>query len=157
MLWPFLQKQIIVPPLHRRAVLFYSDCMLHRVLPSNERRVCFTMWCNGTQVNTKNDVALSKDHLQFTSYDEAQAFFASRPLQRVISRAVYSEEYIGSLLECLVVTGEKKGSNRIAKEEEETLVKRHQSSVVGIMTKLRPLVEEFRRRKVLLVDILDSS
>ena len=150
MLWPFLQKQIIIPPLHRRAVLFYSDCMLHRVLPSNERRVCFTMWCNGTQVNTKNDVALSKDHLQFSSYDEALSFFASRPLQRVISRAVYSEECIGSLLECLVVTG------RIAKEEEEKLVKQHQLSVLGIMTKLRPLIEEFRRRKLLLVDILDS-
>eukprot|EP00804_Cyclotella_cryptica_P005160 CCRYP_014230-RA/>CCRYP_014230-RA protein AED:0.03 eAED:0.03 QI:669/1/1/1/1/1/2/2485/342 len=150
-LWPFLDKQIIIPPLHRRAVLFYSDCMLHRVLPSNERRVCFTMWCNGTHMNTKNDVALSKDQLQFTSYDEAQAFFASRPLQRVISRAVHSEEYLGSLLECLVVTGEKKNNNQIPKEEEDQLVKQHESSVMGITAKLRPLIEEFRRRKVRVV------
>lgn len=144
-LWPFLEKQVIIPPLYRRAVLFYSDCILHRVLPSNKRRVCFTLWCNG-DVNRKDDVVLSKDHLKFTSYDEAQHFFGG-PLQRVISRAVYSEEYLESLLECFVVGGKNDVNNQIATEEKAKLVKQHEASVFSIKAKLRPLIEEFCGRK----------
>eukprot|EP01082_Thalassiosira_pseudonana_P014329 g12938.t1 g12938 contig7:501727-502722(-) len=149
-LCPFLSKPITVPPMHGRAVLFYSDRILHRVMPSNVRRVCFTMWCNGTNVNAKNDVVLSKDHLQFTSYDEAQRFFTDSPLQRVISRAVYSEEYLQSLLECLVISGRIDNDDdlvEITTEEKEKLIKQHEASVVGILTKLKPLIEEFRKRK----------
>ncbi|KAL9189193.1 hypothetical protein ACHAXT_011683 [Thalassiosira profunda] len=152
-LWPFLGKRIVIPPLHRRAVFFYSDRVLHRVLPSKVRRVCFTVWCNGTNVNEKKDVMLSKDVLQFTSYDEAQEFFAQSPLQRVISRAVYSDEYLESLLECIVCNYGGKdggGDEDIPKERRDMLVKQHEASVMGIMTKLRPLIQEFRRRKVAL-------
>lgn len=46
-LQPFLSRSVVIPPLHRRAVFFYSDRIVHRVLPSKTRRVCFTMWCNG--------------------------------------------------------------------------------------------------------------
>jgi hypothetical protein len=140
-LWPFLNDQIIIPPLHRRAILFYSDRMLHRVLPSNKRRVCFTMWMNGTNVNAKDDVTLSKDDLQFTSYDQAQRFFALSPLQRIISRAVYREEYIESLLQCIVVCG-----SEIDDEQKNKLRSQHEASIVSILTKLKPLIEEFRRR-----------
>lgn len=107
------------------------------------------MWCNGTNVNTKNDVALSKDHLKFTSYDQAEHFFASSPLQRVISRAVYSEEYLESLLQCLVACNEESSGddNGVSFERREKLKNQHDASVLGIMTKLRPLIEEFRRRK----------
>lgn len=147
-MWPFLSTQITIPPLHRRAVLFYSDCMLHRVLPSRKERVCFTMWCNGKNVNKQDDVALSKDHLQFTSYDRAQEFFASSPLQRVISRAVYSEEYLESLLQCLVAFDEDTGDDSgITNEMRVKLTKQHELTVSAITTKLRPLIEEFRRRK----------
>jgi len=147
-LWPFLDKPMVIPPLHRRAVLFYSDCILHKVLPSNKRRMCFTMWCNGKNVNAKQDVMLSKDHLQFASYDEAQLFFSSSPLQRVISRAVYSEEYIESLLLCLVTSDDKKGTESgIEEDKNYELTKQHESNVMAITTKLRPLIEEFRRRK----------
>ena len=154
-LWPFLSKSITIPPLHRRAVFFYSDRILHRVLPSNARRVCFTMWCNGMNVNAKKDVALTKEVLQFTSYDQAQDFFAKSPLQRVISRAVYSDEYLESLLECIVsqqhdtssLRGNGEGGESAAQEKKEMLIKQHQASVLGIIAKLRPLIEEFRRRK----------
>lgn len=119
--------------------------MLHKVLPlkENKRRVCFTIWCTGLNVNTNDDVALSKDHLQFTSYDKAQDFFASSPLQRVISRAVYSEEYLESLLQCLR-TLEGGGVNE---DKRIKLAQRHESTVLDITTKLRPLIEEFRKRK----------
>ena len=161
---PFLSRDVVVPPLHRRAVFFRSDRIAHRVLPSRTRRVCFTMWCNGTDVNSRDDVALSREHLQFASYDEARIFFANSPLQRVISRAVYGEEYLESLLECLVVgkndplTGEVGDDNTDAKgltqEKRDIIVKQHEMSVLGITKKLRPLIEEFRRRKS---EILQSS
>ncbi len=151
-LWPFLSKSTKVSPLHRRAVLFYSDRVLHRVLPSKVRRVCFTIWSTGTSVNSKRDVALSKDVLQFTSYDQAAQFFAQSPLQRVISRAVYSEEYLESLLECIEGTrgggdGEDGASGKVSSAEKERVVQQHNASVISIVSKLRPLIDEFRRRK----------
>lgn len=150
-LWPFLSRSTKVSPLHRRAVLFYSDRVLHRVLPSKVKRVCFTIWSQGTSVNSKKDVALSKDVLQFSSYDEAAQFFAQSPLQRVISRAVYSEEYLESLLECIEgtggVDGEDGASERVSSAKKERVVQQHHASVMSIVSKLRPLIDEFRRRK----------
>lgn len=154
-MWPFLSKPTTIHPLHRRAVLFYSDRVLHRVLPSKKRRVCFTIWTQGTNVNCKRDVALSKDVLQFTSYDQAVEFFAKSPLQRVISRAVYSEEYLTSLLECIAGTSirgevrEEEGASEgiISRAEKEKVVQQHNASVMSIVSKLRPLIDEFRRRK----------
>jgi len=147
-LCPFLSKSIVIPPLHRRAVFFYSDRILHRVLPSKVKRVCFTMWFNGSDVNTKEDVVLSKEHLKFSSYDDAQCFFTKSPLQRVISRAVYADEYLESLLQCI-------GSNNpsdnddgdVSTEDRYKVIKQHEASVQGILSKLRPLIDEFRRRK----------
>ncbi|KAL7425993.1 hypothetical protein ACHAXM_000256 [Skeletonema potamos] len=146
-LWPFLSNPTTIPPLHRRAVLFYSDRVLHRVLPSRNRRVCFTIWSQGMNVNCKRDVALSKDVLQFTSYDQAVHFFAQSPLQRVISRAVYSEEYVESLLECIAGTREENDEGITTSAEKDKVVQQHNASVMSIMSKLRPLIDEFRRRK----------
>jgi len=146
-LWPFLSNPTTIPPLHRRAVLFYSDRVLHRVLPSRKRRVCFTIWSQGMNVNCKRDVALSKDVLQFTSYDQAVHFFAQSPLQRVISRAVYSEEYVESLLECIAGTREENDEGITTSAEKDKVVQQHNASVMSIMSKLRPLIDEFRRRK----------
>ncbi|EJK66493.1 hypothetical protein THAOC_12587 [Thalassiosira oceanica] len=143
-LWPFLSKQIVVPPLHARAVLFRSDTVLHRVLPSKVRRLCFTMWCPGNAVNRQSDVLLSKDVLQFRSYDEAQAFFCQSPLQRVLSRAVYSEDYLESLLECVE---NESGHEKISLQLKRSLVQQHENNVNQIMVKLRPLIQEFRERK----------
>ena len=151
-LWPFLSKPTTISPLHCRAVLFYSDRVLHRVLPSKVRRLCFTIWSISNDVNSKKDVALSKDVLQFTSYDEAATFFANSPLQRVISRAVYSEEYLESLLECIEGSSrEKEGAiiseSIISAVDKEKVIKQHTASVQSIVYKLRPLIEEFKRRK----------
>ena len=90
--------------------------------------------------------------LQFRSYDEAATFFANSPLQRVISRAVYSEEYLESLLECIEGRSrEKEGAviseSIISAVDKEKVIKQHNASVQSIVSKLRPLIEEFRRRK----------
>jgi len=146
--------------------------VLHRVLPSRSdvKRVCFSMWCHGERgvVNSKEETVLSKDVLRFGSYDEAEAFFRRSALQRVISRAVYGEEYLESLLECLVVGGRRRRNENenenenedgkeekeeledegmLSKEEEEKVVRQHEANVAAIKTKLRPLIDEFRRRK----------
>lgn len=156
-LCPFLSKSIVIPPLHRRAVFFYSDRILHRVLPSKVKRVCFTMWFNGSDVNTKEDVVLSKEHLKFSSYDDAQCFFTKSPLQRVISRAVYADEYLESLLQCIIGSkgrsGSDDGADGVTKEDRLKVIKQHEASVQGILSKLRPLIDEFRRRK----DALSAS
>jgi len=150
-LCPFLSKSIVIPPVHRRAVFFYSDRILHRVLPSKVKRVCFTMWFNGSDVNSKEDVALSKEHLQFRSYDDAQCFFTKSPLQRVISRAVYADEYLESLLQCIgsnnPTSNDNDGADDVSKEDRLKVIKQHEASVQGILSKLRPLIDEFRRRK----------
>jgi hypothetical protein len=135
-LWPFLAEPILVPPLHRRAVIFKSDMLLHRVMQTKKERFCFTIWCDGATVNGKDDVFLSRDHLKFSSFDEAELFFANSPLQRVISRAVYDEEYLASLIECLGGT-----------DGARIMIYQHRASVQSLVGKLRPLIEEFQRRK----------
>ena len=114
------------------------------------------MWFNGSDVNSKEDVALSKEHLQFRSYDDAQCFFTKSPLQRVISRAVYADEYLESLLQCIGSnnpTSNDDGANGVSTEDRLKVIKQHEASVHGILSKLRPLIEEFRRRK----DALSAS
>ena len=135
-LWPFLGNAIKIPPLMDRAVLFRSDLILHRVLPSQVERYCFTIWIDGKRVNEDKDTLLTKDKLQFRSYDEASGFFQQSPLQRCISRAVYNSEYEKSLLECVKGT---KG--------EATMLRHHRANVSALEVKLRPLIEEFRLRK----------
>lgn len=95
-LCPFLEKREMIAPLMDRAVLFLSDRILHRVQPSHARRLCFTIWFDSELVNSDDDVFLKAKHLQ----PSAVELLKRSPLQRVLSRAVYREEYEESLLEC---------------------------------------------------------
>lgn len=109
-------ETVVIPPLHDRMVLFFSDRILHRVLPSHKPRYCFTVWIDGVEgsVNTDDDVMLRAKHLrvgealsQRQDTDPAReqvAAIAMRlrnsPLQRALSRSVYREAYERSLVEC---------------------------------------------------------
>ena len=135
-LLPFLSTSVKIKPLMDRAVLFRSDMLLHRVLPSTKERYCFTIWIDGLNVNKDEDVLLTRDKLRFTSWEEAEKFFATSPLQRVIGRAVYNTEYQQSLMECV---GGTKG--------ERPMLLQHDVAVNKIYKSLKPLVDEFRRRK----------
>jgi hypothetical protein len=100
---PFLKKEINIPPLFNRMVIFYSDRVLHRVLPAQAIRYCFTIWIDGEHTNSDNDVLLKAKHIE-TSEDKfpvAVATLQQSPLQRVLSRSVYAEEYEVSLRECM--------------------------------------------------------
>ena len=95
-LLPFLERKETIPPLLDRTVLFLSDRILHRVLPSHQKRLCFTIWFDSSLVNADDDVFLRSKHLQPSAVD----LLKRTPLQRILSRAVYQEEYEESLLEC---------------------------------------------------------
>ena len=59
--------QVVIPPLHDLVVLFHSDRVLHRVLPANAPRCCFTIWLDGTSTNTDADVLLRQKHLDLSN------------------------------------------------------------------------------------------
>ena len=104
-------ETVVIPPLHDRLALFYSDRVLHHVLPARRPRYCFTVWIDGVEgsVNTDEDVLLRAKHLRVGSgasepsrEDVAAAAERLRnsPLQRALSRSVYREAYERSLIEC---------------------------------------------------------
>eukprot|EP00039_Didymoeca_costata_P013849 m.217044 g.217044 ORF g.217044 m.217044 type:complete len:156 (-) comp15883_c0_seq13:4543-5010(-) len=99
---PFCGKMARIEPLHSRMAIFHSDRMLHRVLPSIKPRYCFTIWIDGANVNSDNDVFLKAKHLALLQRptNEMVEFFRNSPLQRLLARAVYQDEYAKSLLEC---------------------------------------------------------
>jgi len=102
-LTPFLGKKVIIEPLFDRFVIFYSDRVLHRVLPAVVMRHCFTIWIDGSQTNTDDDVLLKAKHIDASEQGFMQSVEALRrsPLQRVLSRSIYAEEYEQSLRECM--------------------------------------------------------
>jgi len=134
-LWPFLRSPIAIPPKMDRMVLFRSDLMLHRVLRSNHERFCFTIWIDGSEVNRDEDVLLTRSNLQFPTWDAAVQSFQSSPLQRVISRAVYQEDYEQSLVECV---------NASALRE---MLGAHKENVKQLTEKLGLLISELRTRQ----------
>lgn len=101
LLLPFLRPEVAVPPAFVTIVLFRSDTVLHAVRPfvassTCPVRHCFTVWFDGTATNTDDVVNLRAKHLTVESIPMLQ----STPLQRVLSRAVYDEEYRERLAEC---------------------------------------------------------
>ncbi|CAH0478226.1 unnamed protein product [Peronospora belbahrii] len=103
-LFPFLQPSVTIAPKMDRVVLFQSDWMLHRVLPSYSERYVLTIWLDGVNVNAPEDL-----QLRLTQSDLADWFgFLKRmrrsPVQRLLSRCVYEEEYYESLMECMQST-----------------------------------------------------
>ncbi len=95
---PFLGHPVRVAPRHNRAVFFLSDRVLHRVLPSEVPRCCFTIWLDSEHTNSETSVFLKAKHLVADSIP----LLCATPLQRTLSRAVYAEAYVRSLKECFV-------------------------------------------------------
>ena len=57
-LLPWLERARSIRPLHGRIVLFLSDVILHRVLPSRATRYCFAVWLNGDGTNSTEATSL---------------------------------------------------------------------------------------------------
>uniref|UniRef100_A0A7S3LII3 Fe2OG dioxygenase domain-containing protein n=1 Tax=Aplanochytrium stocchinoi TaxID=215587 RepID=A0A7S3LII3_9STRA len=101
---PFLASPVIIPPKMNRLVIFRSDSILHRVLPTNAKRYCFTIWIDGKNVNSDSDTQLRirKDELQDVS--ALSSNFRNSAVQRLLARAVYRENFEISLRECMKET-----------------------------------------------------
>lgn len=135
-LLPFLEQPVTVAPKMDRVVIFQSDWMLHRVLPSNAERYCLTIWLDGGKVNKPED-----SQLRLTQSDLADWFgFLERlrksPVQRLLSRGVYEEEYYESLTQCMQHA--KEGFVEMLKSHETHLenVKRN-AALAAFITRLR--------------------
>ena len=149
-LLPFLRPAVRIPPLMDRAVLFLSDRVLHRVLPSIASRMCFTIWIDGGNVNGDDVVGLSARHLRCVDDngdDDANSEAGSRytlqelcasPVQRAVSRSVYADEYETSLNECM------RGAAGAAEMQAA-----HQAHLQQQLSHsaLAPFIHELRRRK----------
>lgn len=107
-LLPFLtkvegkQSEVVIEPKHNRLVIFRSDTGLHRVLPSNAPRFCFTIWFDGSETNQEAECNLKVKRSEVTSgnIEALVAYFRDHPVQRLIARGVYDEEFKESLRDC---------------------------------------------------------
>eukprot|EP00656_Telonema_subtile_P037091 TRINITY_DN4119_c0_g1_i2.p1 TRINITY_DN4119_c0_g1~~TRINITY_DN4119_c0_g1_i2.p1 ORF type:complete len:417 (-),score=89.01 TRINITY_DN4119_c0_g1_i2:67-1185(-) len=137
LLQPFLGPAETIAPLMDRMVLFKSDRCLHRVMPANAERYCCTVWMDSVAANQDVDINLLGRHLEMPT-EEAVEFFKGSALQRVVSRAVYSEEYEESLWECMQGV---EGCSEMLKSHEDSMAQ------VAANAPLNGLVQRFREWK----------
>ncbi|KAG5177957.1 2OG-Fe(II) oxygenase superfamily-domain-containing protein [Tribonema minus] len=105
-LLPFLGLAQEVAPLFDRLVVFRSDLVLHRVRPARAPRYALTVWLDGADgcVNGDRDVALHFSKADLGPGGDWLGLcdrLKASPVQRVLSRGVYQEEYQASLAECM--------------------------------------------------------
>ena len=139
-LMPFLQPEVVLAPLHGRAVFFLADRVAHRVLPSHAERLMMTTWFDGLAVNAPADINLSLPPTALSDMPATAAALRASGLQRSVSRAVYAEEYDASLMECMQGTGG---------EVLEGMTQAHEQHLASVQRNapLRRLVDELRRMK----------
>ncbi|KAG7380318.1 hypothetical protein PHYBOEH_011488 [Phytophthora boehmeriae] len=136
-LLPFLQQPVTVAPKMDRVVLFQSDWMLHRVLPSNAERYVLTIWLDGARVNSPEDSQLRLSQSDLADWFGFLERLRRSPVQRLLSRGVYEEEYYESLMECMQSTAAE-GCVELLKSHETHLenVKRN-APLYGFIQRLR--------------------
>ena len=96
------------PPARRHAIQFCESCWIQSITAratgqARAERFCFTIWIDADGTNADDDVFLRPHHLELQPLALAE-LMAGSALQRVVSRAVYSEEYAESLKECMGVS-----------------------------------------------------
>jgi hypothetical protein len=138
--FPLGMSSIDIAPLHDRMVLFASQTMLHRVMPSFVERCCFTIWLSGPggqgrgaereaqqqqerdrarQVLAGGDTKISDDEIR-------RAVMEIEPLRKFAAKYVHRKEWARSL-------GESHEG-----EEKDALVRRHLEEVRVIERALGP-------------------
>lgn len=100
-LLPFLQPAVNIEPIFNRVVLFWSEIMLHRVLPSYKNRFCFSVWYDAENESETLDstIGISAEILEICEENGMQ-WVLNPANTRVLSRGLYEEEYRQSLQEC---------------------------------------------------------
>ena len=135
---PFLRRRARLRPLMNRLVLFKSDRVLHAVdrWRGASPRLCVSFWFEG-RVNAPEDLVLTRDGLRFSDWDAAAEFFMTSPVQRALSRAVCDSDYRSSIRD-------------MRSDGEDAMLAGHARVVEATVKSLKPLVEELRRRRVLI-------
>ncbi|TMW61301.1 hypothetical protein Poli38472_013764 [Pythium oligandrum] len=105
-LLPFLRAPVTIAPKMDRLVIFMSDWMLHRVLPNNAERYCLTVWIDGSHVNLPQDTQLRITQDDLADWLGFLERLRKSPMQRLLSRGVYEEEYLESLTQCMATAPE---------------------------------------------------
>ena len=122
---------LVISPLFNRCVIFLSELMLHRVLPSVKTRYCFSIWIdkhqNGINIddlmlssnksNKSNNYRKEKEKKIDNNDDNENEndvklggvmvnkdleWLCKPTVQCTLSRWVYENEYIQSLKDCIV-------------------------------------------------------
>lgn len=117
-LMPFMDKQIIIPPLFNRGVLFLSEEMNHRVLPARKTRYCFSVWIDRGEdtldidellslqrdaQNDQNEENCQSDEVRLGSVmvDKDMGWLRKPSVGCTLARWVYEESYVKSLRQCV--------------------------------------------------------
>ncbi|CAM9199670.1 unnamed protein product [Sphacelaria rigidula] len=139
-LTPFLQKERVIAPLLDRMVIFRSDRVLHRVLPCNAERYMLTVWIDSPDVNSVEESTLRISRSQLEDWLGFCEFMRRSPVQRVLSRGVYEEQYETSLRECMV-----------GAEGYEDMLAAHRALVAGLKSNkgLYGIIERLRQTAAL--------
>eukprot|EP00877_Chromochloris_zofingiensis_P012138 jgi/Chrzof1/7178/Cz02g13280.t1 len=100
-LYPFPFKPIDISPIADRLVLFSSTRMLHRVLPCDHPRSCFTIWLSQTRTRRAFQPAAAKHDCKepdSTADEAAVARFLMQPsIRQHVCRVVYADEWRRSI------------------------------------------------------------
>ncbi|CAB1120253.1 unnamed protein product [Ectocarpus sp. CCAP 1310/34] len=139
-LTPFLQKEEAIAPLLDRLVIFRSDRVLHRVLPCNAERFMLTVWIDSPDVNPPEESTLRISRSQLDDWLGFCEFLRNSPVQRVLSRGVYEEQYEESLRDCMA-----------GAEGYEEMLGAHRSLVSGLKKNraLHGIIERLRQTAAL--------
>jgi Rps23 Pro-64 3,4-dihydroxylase Tpa1-like proline 4-hydroxylase len=95
-LYPFPFEHVDIRPIFARMVIFSSVHMLHRVLPSNKTRYCFTNWLSGRIQRTRKPLSSADLNNEFQIENE----ILTRPdLRLLLAKVVYAREWSDSICE----------------------------------------------------------
>ena len=144
---PFMRRPVRVAPRHDRLAVFLSDRVLHRVLPANKERFCLTVWLDGEGVNAPEDIGLRLPPTAMRDIPGTAEALAATPAQRLLSRAVYPDEYEVSLMECMAGA---EGCSQMLESH-----RTHLKAVSG-NAPLKALIDALRRLKEQTVDKEDE-
>jgi hypothetical protein len=121
-------------------VIFYSESILHRVKPAFNKRYCLTIWLDSEMDIAQSQVALPWPGMQdFLDLDPLFKTLANPDLQRLLSRAVYEEEYEKSMRDSLG-----------ASSDFQLLLKAHKARIDELNQKMGPIIAHLRSIKIAL-------
>jgi len=109
---PFLQPATDILPIFDRLVIFYSEIILHRVLPTFNERYCLTIWLDSEISNDEQYAPEWSVKLNDIKLDNQTYQYLRKPsVQRILSRVIYEEEYELSIKECM--NGAEEGKQKL--------------------------------------------